>query len=115
MFPGTPLVRIRFFQSLCGSYAVETHMDRLDRPNFAFFPGYLSWRNTTEGSWFVQALCKELQDKGTSDDIHTIVTCVKRRVAIDYESNTGNNRTNKKKQMPCVTDTLTRRLIFTRR
>jgi hypothetical protein len=89
---------------------------QLDRLNFTFFPGFVSYRNKTEGSCFVQALCFELQDKGTSDDILSILTCVKRRVAIDYESyNPDDSRKHEKKQMPYVEDTLTRWLFFTRK
>jgi Caspase domain. len=79
-----------------------------------FFPGFYSWRNTTNGSWFVQALCCELQDKGTSVDILTLLTFVIQRVALNFESNTPDNqRMHQQKQIPCVTTMLTRLLHFT--
>lgn len=78
------------------------------------FPGFFSWRNTTNGSWFVQALCCELQDKGTSVDILTLLTFVIQRVALNFESNTPDNRKmHQQKQIPCVTTMLTRLLHFT--
>jgi len=80
------------------------------------FPGFYSWRNTTNGSWFVQALCWELQDKGTSVDILTLLTFVIQRVALDFESNTpGNQKMHQQKQIPCVTTMLTRLLQFTKK
>jgi hypothetical protein len=79
------------------------------------FPGFYSWRSTTNGSWFVQALCKELKDKGTSVHILTLLTFVIQRVALDFESNTpGNYIMHQQKQIPCVTTMLTRLLHFTR-
>jgi caspase-like apoptosis-related cysteine protease len=78
--------------------------------------GFYSWRNTTNGSWFVQALCCELQDKGIEVDILTLLTFVLQRVALDYESNTpGNIIMHQQKQIPCVTTMLTRLLQFTRK
>lgn len=80
------------------------------------FPGFYSWRNTTNGSWFMQALCCELQEKGTSVDILTLLTFVIQRVALDFESNTpGNKIMHQQKQIPCVTTMLTRLLHFTRK
>jgi hypothetical protein len=87
-------------------------MDRLDRLNSTLFPGHVSVCHVTKGSWFIQALCYELQEKGTSDDILTILTRAN-RVAIDEtESPIGMHI---KKQMPYISNTLTRRLIFTRK
>jgi caspase-like apoptosis-related cysteine protease len=84
--------------------------------HFNFFAGFYSWRNTTNGSWFVQALCCELQARGTSVDILTLLTFVIQRVALDYESNTpGNCTMHQQKQIPCVTTMLTRLLYFTRK
>jgi ankyrin repeat protein len=81
-------------------------MDRLERLNFTFFPGYVSYRDTINGTWFVQALCSELKKKGTSKDLCEILTCVQKRVALHFEA-------DKNKQMPCFTSMLTRLLIFT--
>jgi caspase-like apoptosis-related cysteine protease len=80
------------------------------------FSGFYSWRNTTDGSWFVQTLCSELQDKGTSVDILTLLTHVNQRVAVDFESyRPDNHRMHQKKQIPCVTTKLRRLLQFTRK
>lgn len=95
-------------------YTIPIHADFLIA--YSTIPGFYSWRNTTNGSWFVQALCCELQDKGTSVDILTLLTFVIQRVALDFESNTpGNRRMHQQKQIPCVTTMLTRLLHFTRK
>jgi len=83
---------------------------------FDLLAGFYSWRNTTNGSWFMQALCCELQERGTSHDILTLLTFVIQRVALDFESSTPtNHRMHQKKQIPCVTTMLTRLLHFTRK
>lgn len=95
-------------------YTIPIHADFLIA--YSTIPGFYSWRNTTNGSWFVQALCCELQDRGTSYDILTLLTFVIQRVALDFESNTpGNQRMHQQKQIPCVTTMLTRLLHFTRK
>jgi caspase-like apoptosis-related cysteine protease len=64
----------------------------------------------------MQALCCELQERGTSVDILTLLTFVIQRVALDFESNTpGNCLMHQKKQIPCVSTMLTRLLRFTRK
>ncbi|KAJ9576241.1 hypothetical protein L9F63_006903 [Diploptera punctata] len=96
------------------SYKIPTHADFLIA--YSTIPGYYSWRNTTNGSWFMQALCCELQSRGTEFDILTLMTFVIQRVALDFESNTpGNNVMHRQKQIPCVTTMLTRLLRFTRK
>ena len=41
------------------SYKIPSHADFLIA--YSTIPGFYSWRNTTAGSWFVQALCHVLQ------------------------------------------------------
>ncbi|XP_069697916.1 caspase-1-like isoform X2 [Periplaneta americana] len=95
-------------------YKIPIHADFLIA--YSTIPGFYSWRNTTNGSWFIQALCCELQSKGTSVDLLTLLTFVIQRVALDFESNTpGNYTMHQQKQIPCVTTMLTRLLCFTRK
>lgn len=46
--------------------------------------GFFSWRNTTNGSWFMQTLCDELNKNGKTKDILTLLTSVKQHVAIEF-------------------------------
>ncbi|XP_011696428.1 PREDICTED: caspase-1-like, partial [Wasmannia auropunctata] len=80
---------------------------------YSTIPGYYSWRNTSRGSWFMQALCSELSANGTRYDILTLLTFVCQRVALDFESNTPDNiAMHQQKQIPCITTMLTRLVKF---
>ncbi|XP_021933181.1 caspase-1-like isoform X2 [Zootermopsis nevadensis] len=75
--------------------------------------GYYSWRNPRSGSWFIQALCHELQTHGRTRDLLTLLTFVCRRVAIDYQSTVpGDENMDRKKQIPVITSMLTRLVYF---
>ncbi|CAH0720685.1 unnamed protein product, partial [Brenthis ino] len=96
------------------SYRIPIHADFLIV--FSTVPGYYSWRNTTRGSWFMQALCDELRENGTKKDILTLLTFVTKRVAFDYESNTPDMLTmHQQKQVPCTNTMLTRLLLFNKK
>lgn len=93
------------------SYRIPIHADFLIV--YSTVPGYFSWRNTTRGSWFMQALCEELRFNGTERDILTLLTFVAQRVALDFESNTPDLPTmHQQKQVPCITSMLTRLVVF---
>jgi len=98
------------------SYKIPSHADFLIV--YSTIPGFYSWRNTTAGSWFVQALCYVLQrDRihrdGQQRDLLSCLTRVARKVAFDFQSNTpGDYVMHEKKQIPCITSMLTRDIIF---
>lgn len=78
--------------------------------------GFYSWRNTTNGSWFVQALCYVLAERGREEDLLSLMTTVSRIVAIGFESNTPqDSNMHQRKQIPCVTSLLTRKIYFKRK
>lgn len=62
-----------------------------------------------QGSWFIQALCKELNENGRREDIMSLLTTVNRRVAMGEFK--GEN-SEVFKQQPVIVSTLTRELIF---
>ncbi|XP_046667716.1 caspase-1-like isoform X2 [Homalodisca vitripennis] len=75
--------------------------------------GFYSWRNTMRGSWFMQALCEEINEHGFTIDMLTLLTFVNRKVAVDFESNVPDNAVmHAQKQIPCITFMLTRVLKF---
>lgn len=77
------------------------------------FSGFFSWRNPDTGSWFIQALCEELDLHGRSRDLLTIMTFVNRRVAIKYQSYVPQNeKFHAKKQIPSIVSMLTRLVYF---
>lgn len=76
------------------------------------FTGYFSWRNSAQGSWFIQALSEVLARHWRDMDLLTIMTRVNKKVAYDFESRTGKEFMNQKKQIPCITSMLTKEVIF---
>jgi len=96
------------------SYKIPSHADFLI--GYSTVPGFYSWRNTTAGSWFIQAFCHVVQREGHSRDLLSILTKVCRKVAFDFQSNVpGDYIMHEKKQIPCITTMLTRDLVFNRK
>ncbi|XP_044153482.1 caspase-3-like [Bufo gargarizans] len=69
-------------------------------------PGYFAWRNNIKGSWFIQSLCKMLQDHENKLELMQILTRVNRMVALEYESRIGG------KEIPCIVSMLTKELYL---
>uniref|UniRef100_A0A6M2DVN3 Putative caspase n=1 Tax=Xenopsylla cheopis TaxID=163159 RepID=A0A6M2DVN3_XENCH len=78
---------------------------------YSTIPGYLSYRyrSSVRGSWFIQSLCTELEEKAKSHDILEILQFTANRVAVDYEAIKCNVSVQK---MPSVISSLTRTLHF---
>ncbi|KAI6069834.1 Caspase-3 [Aix galericulata] len=74
-------------------------------------PGYYSWRNAAEGSWFIQSLCRVLKEYARKLELMQILTRVNRRVA-EYESYSNRPDFNAKKQIPCIVSMLTKEFYF---
>jgi len=81
---------------------------------YATVNGYSSWRNPTNGSWFIESLCHVFNHCAASMDMLRMMTRVCRTVAYGYESNTGEElkHADKKKQAPSVVSMLTKDLYF---
>lgn len=93
------------------SYKIPSYADFLIA--YSTIPGFYSWRNTTRGSWFMQALCSTVDIHHKSKDLLTMLTFALQRVALDFESNTPDYPTmHQQKQIPCFTSMLTRLLYF---
>jgi len=81
--------------------------------SYSTVPGFYSWRNTTDGSWYIQALSMVFQQFGHEHDLMTLLTLVNQKVAYDFESYTPNvPEMNQKKQIPCISSMLTRKVLF---
>ncbi|KAK7922383.1 hypothetical protein WMY93_009285 [Mugilogobius chulae] len=74
-------------------------------------PGYYSWRNTCNGSWFIQCLC-EVLEKHRDLELMQIMTRVNRRVAYHFESSSNLPGFTGKKQIPCIVSMLTKEFFF---
>lgn len=92
------------------------NISNIIRIKFKLLSGHYSWRNPSQGAWFIQALCDELDENGEIKDLFTLLTAVSRRVAFGYQSNVPNDyRMDAKKQIPSIVSMLTRTLYFTRK
>ncbi|KAL3312905.1 Caspase-7 [Cichlidogyrus casuarinus] len=79
---------------------------------YAVQPGYYAFRNSVNGSWFIQALSSCLSKFGRSLDMMSILTRVNHQVAYEFESNASTPEYSGKKQMPSIVSTLTKDLFF---
>lgn len=75
-------------------------------------PGYYSWRNTANGSWFISSLCEMLAKYGRELEIMQIMTRVNHKVALEFESSSNLPGFNAMKQIPCIMSMLTKELYF---
>ncbi|XP_070692673.1 caspase-3-like [Pempheris klunzingeri] len=75
-------------------------------------PGYYSWRNTNNGSWFMQALCEMLQRHSGELELMQIMTRVNRKVALHFESSSNLPGFSGMKQIPCMVSMLTKDFYF---
>ncbi|XP_045188502.2 caspase-7-like [Mercenaria mercenaria] len=73
--------------------------------------GYYSWRNARQGSWYIQALVRVLDECGTLLEIRKLLTRVNKLVAFEFESK--DRRQSRKKQIPSFSSKLTKDLYFT--
>ncbi|PAA87421.1 hypothetical protein BOX15_Mlig032540g3, partial [Macrostomum lignano] len=96
----------------------EERVQRLpiEADNFFFYstpPGYFSWKNALYGSWFIQELCRVLDQWGTRHEFSQLMVSVQREVASNrHESLTDRAATSRKKQMPVSVSQLTKLLYF---
>lgn len=79
---------------------------------YATLPGFFSFRNTTNGSWFIEALCDELNKRDSECDLLKILTRASQSVAYDKMSNSNDLALHQKKQIPCISSMLTKLLVF---
>ncbi|CAI8040687.1 Caspase-3 [Geodia barretti] len=73
---------------------------------YATVPGYVSWRNSEYGSWFIKAFVDTMRELASKEHFMDILTEVNRKVAYDFQSR-GRN-----KQIPAPVTMLTRKLYF---
>uniref|UniRef100_A0A8C8SY52 Caspase-8 n=1 Tax=Pelusios castaneus TaxID=367368 RepID=A0A8C8SY52_9SAUR len=68
---------------------------------------FVSYRSTTQGTWYIQSLCNHLEEScPRGEDILSILT------AVNLEVSKKNDRLNQGKQMPQPSFTLRKKLIF---
>lgn len=107
---GVPVIAHESLDSTTTYFKIPTHADFLIA--YSTLPGFYSWRNTQDGSWFMQALIRVLSDYHHDLDLLTMLTIVNHRVAYYRQSNANTPEFTDKKQVPCITSMLTRRVFL---
>jgi len=79
---------------------------------YSVVPGHYSWRNVQKGSWFMQAFCQVMLRDGRRLELVELLTRVNRMVSYTFQSNASIMSMTDKKQSPCITSMLTKRLYF---
>ncbi|XP_051945011.1 caspase-3b isoform X2 [Xyrauchen texanus] len=75
-------------------------------------PGYYSWRNCSNGSWFISSLCEMLKTYARQLEIMQIMTRVNHKVALDFQSSSNLPGFSGMKQIPCIVSMLTKELYL---
>ena len=69
--------------------------------------GYLSWRNTNRGSWFIDAMVEVFRAHAHKMDVGRML-CRVNKIVGQRKPNTGNPVLDRKTQMPCTVSQLRR-------
>lgn len=80
---------------------------------YSTMSGYYAWRNQSEGSWFVNHLTDTINKHHKEHDLLSMLTIANQRIA--YTNASKCEGFNDKKQIPCITHTLTRKILFSDR
>ncbi|XP_076022706.1 caspase-9 [Genypterus blacodes] len=73
--------------------------------SYSTYPGYVSWRDTQAGSWYVETLDRVLEETATTDDLVTMLMVVNNDVS-------QNSAKGLYKQMPSSFNSLRKLLYF---
>lgn len=106
---GVPVIGVDSLDS-AAYFRIPTHADFLIA--YSTLPGFYSWRNTQDGSWFMQAVIRVLNEYHNDLDLLTMLTIVNQQVAFYKSSNATSPEFANKKQVPCITSMLTRRIFL---
>ena len=78
---------------------------------YSTVPGYYSWRNPGNGSWFIQSVAEVFEKYADHMDILRMLTRVNAAVAT-YKSCTGDFKSHEKMQIPSIVSMLRKDLFF---
>lgn len=106
---GVPVIGVDSLDS-AAYFRIPSHADFLIA--YSTLPGFYSWRNTQDGSWFMQAVIRVLNEYHHDLDLLTMLTIVNHQVAYFKSSNATSQEFANKKQVPCITSMLTRRVFL---
>ena len=86
-----------------GSYCIPNYSDFLVFSASSY--GYVSMRNTVDGTYFIQALCDEIENAKPEDHLNSILTALTFSTAIKRQNKIS-------KQVPLKQDTLLRKIYL---
>ncbi|XP_074616337.1 uncharacterized protein LOC141875832 [Acropora palmata] len=78
---------------------------------YSTVPGYYSWRNSVNGSWFIQSLTEVFEENAERMDILRMLTRVNARVST-FKSRTGEYYSDSKRQVSSIVSMLRKELYF---
>ena len=90
--------------------SVPTEADFL----YAYFtvPGYYSWQNSQNGSWFIQSVADVFEKYADRMDILRMLTRVNQAAVSTYESRTGDFKSHQKMHISHIVSMLRKDLYF---
>uniref|UniRef100_A0A2K6E152 Caspase-3 n=1 Tax=Macaca nemestrina TaxID=9545 RepID=A0A2K6E152_MACNE len=104
--------KLFIIQACCGTEldcGIETDSVEADfLYAYSTAPGYYSWRNLKDDSWFIQSLYAMLQQYADKLEFMHILTRVNRKVATEFESFSLDATFH----IPCIVSMLTKELYF---
>ncbi|XP_067055303.1 caspase-3-like isoform X4 [Acropora muricata] len=116
-----------FFFQACQGYEYMDGMDVPDGPQasskvsvpseadflyaYSTVPGYYSWRNSVNSSWFIQSLTEVFEENAERMDILRMLTRVNARVST-FKSRTGEYYSDSKRQVSSIVSMLRKELYF---
>ena len=89
--------------------AVPTEADFLYA--YSTVPGYYSWRNSQNGSWFIQSVVDVFDKHSDYMDVQRMMTRVNAGVSI-FKSRTGDSYSDQKMQISSIVSMLRKDLYF---
>ena len=78
---------------------------------YSTVPGYYSWRNSTDGSWFIQSLIEVFHENAKKMDILRMLTRVNAMIST-FKSRNNNPFTRNKRQVASIVSMLRKDLYF---
>ena len=78
---------------------------------YSTVPGYYSWRNSVNGSWFIQSLTEVFEENAERMDILRMLTRVNAKVST-FKSRTGDYYSDSKRQVSSIVSMLRKELYF---
>lgn len=116
-----------FFFQACQGHEYMDGMDATDGPQasskvsvpseadflyaYSTVPGYYSWRNSVNGSWFIQSLTEVFEENAERMDILRMLTRVNAKVST-FKSRTGDYYSDSKRQVSSIVSMLRKELYF---